>query len=216
MLKIYPVIHYFDCETTLREAEIAKKYGADGVFLISHIGSDEKLIPLAVKIKNDFDLKSGLNLLPFDCMHTANIVKANNIDMVWFDNCGVSSTGLNEEGELIKEFAKNNKNIDIFASVAFKYQKEEINPVMAAINAYEAGFIPTTSGSGTGFAPEVEKIKSMFLPNKTLAVASGMSCENILLFKDNLTHVLVSTGISMDSFHFDEEKIKKFIELARS
>jgi predicted TIM-barrel enzyme len=216
MLKVYPVIHYYDDSTTIEQALIAKEAGADGVFLISHIGLDERLIPLAVRIKEELKLKAGLNLLPFDSLHVANIVKANNLDMAWFDNCGVSSEGITHHGLDIKKFAEDNSSIEIFASIAFKYQKEEKNPVLAAKIAYESKFIPTTSGSGTGFAPEVDKIKSMFEATGLLAVASGMNNDNIDSFKNYLSYVLVSTGISKDDFHFDELKIKEFIKKAKS
>lgn len=216
MLKVYPVIHYYDDKTTIEQALIAKESGADGVFLISHIGLDERLIPLAVQIKKELGIKAGLNLLPYYPFHVANIVRANNLDMVWFDNCGVSSEGITDQGLVIKEFAENNHHIEVFASVAFKYQKEEPNPALAAKIAYDSKFIPTTSGSGTGFAPEVDKIKSMFSETGVLAIASGMNNENIDSFKNYLTHVLVSTGISKDDFHFDEIKIKDFIKKAKS
>lgn len=53
MSKVYPVIHYKDDETTISEAIKASDAGADGVFLISHIGHNERLIPLAVEIKKE-------------------------------------------------------------------------------------------------------------------------------------------------------------------
>lgn len=215
-MKVYPVIHYFDDNTTIQEAKIAKEYGADGVFLISHIGNDENLIYLAKKIKNDLNFRTGLNLLTFEQLHTANIVRANNIDMVWFDNCGVSSEGLNTLGQELSEFSIKNPNIEIYGSIAFKYQKHEPNPSLTAKIAYNAGFIPTTSGLATGKAPDINKMSSMFSENNILAVASGMNNDNISIFKNYLTHILVSTGISKDDFHFDRTLIKNFIEKAKS
>lgn len=215
-MKIYPVIHYYNDEKTIKEAQIAKKAGADGVFLISHVGLDERLIPLAVEIKNLLKFKVGINLLPYDNLHTAHIAKKNNIDMVWFDNCGVSSGEITDEGVSLRAFSQLNKDIDIFASVAFKYQNKEKNPVLAASNALSCGFIPTTSGDRTGHAPSVDKIKSMFDKTGTLAIASGMTVDNVNNFKNYLSHILVSTGVSKDDFSFDEEKLKEFIIQAKS
>jgi predicted TIM-barrel enzyme len=215
-MQIYPVIHYKDDETTIEEAEIAYNAGADGVFLISHLGSNELLIQLAVEIKKQFGFKVGLNFLGDDAIYTAKIVKQNNLDMVWSDYCGVSSLGLCFEGLTLQAWAKENKHIDVFASVAFKYQAEEPNPSLAAQLAQAAGFIPTTSGSGTGQAPTVEKIANMYeATGGLLAVASGMTPENIAQFKPYLSHVLVSTGISKDEYHFDESKIKLFINVLK-
>lgn len=215
-MKIYPVIHYKDHSTTLNEARIAYEAGADGVFLISHLGHNENLIPVAVEIKKTLGFHVGLNFLGNDAMYTAKIVKEYGLDMVWSDYCGLSSEGLSLEGYELHFWADYNKNIEIFASIAFKYQADEPNPPLAAELAKKYGFIPTTSGSGTGHAPTVDKIESMSTATGGwLAVASGMTPENIEQFKDHISHVLVSTGISKDEYHFDEEKIKRFVKLAK-
>ena len=216
-MQIYPVIHYKDDETTINEAKIAHKAGADGVFLISHLGSNERLIPLAVEIKKLLGFKVGLNFLGDDAIYTAKIVKDNDLDMVWSDYCGVSSLGLSFEGFELQAWARQNKQIDVFAAVAFKYQAEEPNPKLAAQLSDSAGFIPTTSGAGTGQAPTVDKISSMYkATGGKLAVASGMTPDNISEFKPYLSHVLVSTGISKDEYHFDEDKLLLFIDKVRS
>lgn len=210
---VYPVIHFKDNDTTIKEARLAYECGADGVFLISHIGNDLNLIPLANKIKKEIPFKVGLNLLGMNVNFTAKMVQENGLDMVWGDSCGVSSIGITSEGQQLTNFAKLNHQIEIFASVAFKYQRPEKEPVLAAINALNCGFIPTTSGSGTGYAPEVEKISSMSNGvNGLLAVASGMTVENIDNFKTYLSHVLIATGVSKDEYHFDPDKLKAFIE----
>lgn len=215
-MQIYPVIHYKDDETTINEAKIAHNAGVDGVFLISHLGSNERLIPLAVEIKKLLGFKVGLNFLGDDAIYTAKIVKDNDLDMVWSDYCGVSSLGLCFEGFELQAWARENKQIDVFASVAFKYQADEPNPPLAAQLADSAGFIPTTSGSGTGHAPTVDKIASMFkATGGLLAVASGMTPDNISEFKPYLSHVLVSTGISKDEYHFDRDKLSLFIQKAK-
>jgi len=217
MSKVYPVIHYYNKETTISEAAKAFECGADGVFLISHIGQNEKLIPLAIEIKEKFKMKVGINFLGDDVLSTAKIVEQNNLDMVWSDDCGVSSAGLNFNGFQLKEWSDANPNIEVFASVAFKYQIVDNNPPLAALNALNAGFIPTTSGSGTGSAPTLEKIRPMSKMTKgKIAVASGMTCENIHIFKTHLSDILVSTGISDDDYHFNVEKMKKFIQIAHS
>lgn len=215
MSKVYPVIHYKNDETTLSEALKAHNAGADGVFLISHIGHNERLIPLAIQIKKEFQFKVGLNFLGDDVIYTANTVKENDLDMVWSDYCGVSSKGLDHEGEELQEWAKENSQIEIFAAVAFKYQGIENNPSLAAKNALDAGFLPTTSGSATGSAPSVDKIRNMSIATLgKLAVASGMDCDNVEQFKPYLSDILVATGVSVDEYHFDIEKLSKFIKIA--
>lgn len=215
MTQVLPVIHHIDNETALQEAKLAYESGADGIFLISHNGTNSLLPELGKKIKAQYPkFKVGLNLLGEPIMHAAHITKENNLDMVWGDSCGVSSLGLTNEGQQLSDWAKENPEVEVFAAVAFKYQRVEHDPKLAAQNAKNAGFIPTTSGSGTGHAPSVDKIKNM--SDDLLAVASGMDCDNVKEFAPYLSHILVATGVSIDDHHFDEEKLYKFIKIVQA
>ncbi len=218
MKLVYPVIHYLNDQLTIEQADLAKQCGADGIFLISHNNNNEQLAPLGTLIKNKYPtFKVGLNLLGDNIINTANIALQYGLDMIWGDYCGVSSNGLNANGLELKEWKQNNKNINIFASVAFKYQQVEHNPSKAALEAQAAGFIPTTSGSGTGFAPTIDKIKIMSTTTGgLLAIASGMTCDNINEFKPFLSHILIATGISYDEHRFDPAKLQQFIISAKS
>lgn len=217
MTKIYPVIHYLDDDTMLAEANLAAAFQADGVFLISHIGHNERLARLGMKIKDKHpEMKVGLNLLGERVESAAEAVNTYCLDMVWADYAGVSGLGLDTEGRDLSAWAQNHSDIDVFASVAFKYQRRENNPVGAAQNALAAGFIPTTSGAGTGSAPSVEKIKSMSKGTQgVLAVASGMTPENVAEFAPFLSHILVATGVSKDDYHFDALKMQAFFDVVR-
>jgi predicted TIM-barrel enzyme len=218
MIKVLPVVHYLSDEQAIQQSLLAYSLNADGIFLISHCGSNERLGPLAKTIKSlTKNFKVGINLLGNTIMETAKESEKYELDMICGDSCGVSSKGINAEGEELFRWGQKNSKIEIFASVAFKYQKIETNPPLAASNAKNSGFIPTTSGSGTGSAPELAKIMSM--SNKTnglLAIASGMTCENILDFKSYLSHVLVATGVSQDENHFNLSKLEKFIKIIKA
>lgn len=218
MTKVYLVIHHITNEVALEQAKIASDNGADGVFLISHYGRDSLLPALAKEIKQLYpNMKVGINFLGNGILVAASQVEDYGLDMVWGDVCGVSSKGLTQEGEELSKWAKIKSNVEIFASVAFKYQPREFDPAQAAINAKQAGFIPTTSGSGTGSAPEVEKIKMMSEASEgLLGIASGMSIENVKDYTPYLSHILVATGVSVDDHHFDEEKVKQFINIVKN
>lgn len=214
MAFVYPVIHYLNKFQAIEQAKIAYYAGASGVFLISHDGKDNELVPVAKEIKILFpSFKVGLNYLKLGVLQSFNDAKENDLDMIWGDNCGVSSKGLNNIGKELEFKAKNNK-VKIFASVAFKYQPEENNPELAALNAKLAGFIPTTSGSATGISPEIEKIKNMSKSTSgLLGVASGMTEENIRDYRSYLSDILISTGVSKDFHHLDENALERFIDL---
>jgi predicted TIM-barrel enzyme len=97
-----------------------------------------------------------------------------------------------------------------FAAVAFKGQAPDPFPADSAALAAYHGLIPTTSGTGTGVAPDVEKIRRIrarLQLSDRLAVASGITPENIGQFAPHLTHVLVATGISSSFHEFDAAKL---------
>lgn len=218
MTQILPVIHHLHNSLAIAQAQVAYEAGADGIFLISHHGQSYLLPSLAEEIKAKYDnFKVGINLLGVEINEVARLAKEYNLDMIWGDACGVSSKGLDKEGELLSTFARDNKNIEVFASVSFKCQPTDINPPLAGLFAQNAGFIPTTSGSGTGSPPTVEKIQSMSLATGgLLGVASGMTCENVSNFSSYLSHILVATGVSIDDHHFDVELLNKFVQIVKN
>lgn len=225
MTKVLPVIHHLDAATTLREAEIALECGADGVFLISHDGACMSLLELGAAIKGRSPAAFvGINMLSRGALEAHDMACDFHLDALWADNVGVSSRGVANLGHSLAAAmnARNQKqtssvrpHLQVFGSVAFKYQAHEPNPVLAGVNALDLGMIPTTSGAATGSAPTLEKVAAMSAAvHGKLAVASGMSCDNIEQFAPLLSHVLVSTGVSVDDFHFDRAKLRTLIRLA--
>ena len=211
-MQILPVIHFLDEDTTLKQAELAFRCGADGVFLICHDGKSDDVIPnIAAKIKFP-DFKVGINLLSKPPNIAFEIAEEHNLDMLWVDRPGVDSDGLDPDGEKLVLLSVSNSKIEVFASVAFKYQEEEKDPKRAAEQARGNGWIPTTSGSATGQPPSIDKIRLM--SGAVLANASGITPENIVDYRGLLSHVLVATGISKDEYHFDEDKLRKLIKNA--
>lgn len=221
MKHVLPVIHHLDDATTLAEADLAFACGATGVFLISHGGEDLDLLPLAKVIKARSGKYVGVNLLGHTAVQALEFATIYGLDAMWTDHPGVTSAGTTPAGEQLAMLSESSP-LDVFASVAFKYQPIDPNPGLAAIEALRLGWIPTTSGSGTGHAPEVEKIKLMheaIAPAASLgslAIASGMTPENVQHFLPYISHFLVATGISIDAYHLDREKTKKFIEIVHA
>ena len=217
-MNVFPVIHFLNSDLALEQASLAKDAAADGVFLINHHGDDDVLCEVATRIKSAHpDFKVGINLLTRRPMEAALRARSLGLDMVWADNMGVSSEGLTPEGADLSQFAADNPDICLFASVAFKYQPAEPEPPRAARKAQAAGFIPTTSGDVTGRAPDIFKVASMSVAcGGDLAVASGMTPENIGEYAPLLSHVLVATGVSLDEHRFDYERLIRFVMAAHS
>lgn len=215
---IYPVIHYLDAPTTLAQAALAARCGAYGVFLINHNPrvDDAILVQLGVEIRLAHPgLRVGINMLHAPVLQAAHAVRDAGLDMVWGDDCGVSSSGLTPRGEALRQFALAHPGVEVFASVAFKYQPHEHRPMAAADTARLSGFTPVTSGAATGSPPEILKIEQMSRSGEVpLAVASGMTPQNVSRYAPLLSAILVATGVSHDEHHFDEALLAQFIRVS--
>lgn len=216
--KIYPVIHHISMDMTMANVQISIDAGCDGVFLIHMEGEDEKLSPVCIEIKKKHkDLFVGINRL--SCSPDLSI-KANlecGADATWVDNCGINNgEGNGKTSAIMAHLYRNKEKHLMFGAVAFKYQPHDNYPNRSAKLAYDIGFIPTTSGVGTGHAPETRKIESMGLTvgRENLAIASGMSPDNIHLFSPFCANFLVSTGISKSFYEFDLQLLKSLVENA--
>ena len=212
-MRVFPVIHYLDHATALEQVATAKTCGASGVFLTSHHGDDDQLMATAKEAKRLHpEFAIGVNLLSRSALTAVHLAHKAGLNMVWADNMGVDSSGLNNAGKMLSIFARQHPEIALFASVAFKHQPNDSEPETAARNALAAGFIPTTSGVATGTAPTVSKIFRMYsVVRGTLAIASGMTPENVGSFAPHLSHILVATEVSLDEHHIDPEKLSAFI-----
>ena len=67
-----------------------------------------------------------------------------------------------------------------------------------------------TSGPATGLAADIEKIQRLYSARgeKTLALASGITPENVSEYLPCADHFLVATGISRSFYMLDPEKVK--------
>lgn len=214
---VLPVIHHLDEATTLAEADIAFALGAFGVFLISHGGLDLDLLPLAKTIKARTGKYVGVNLLRHTASEALDYASIYELDAMWTDDPGVTSRGATSAGDFLETLSRSSP-VDVFASVAFKYQAVEPDPALAVKEVIARGWIPTTSGSGTGHAPEVDKIKLMSEASVDglLAIASGMKPENVANYVPYLSHILVSTGVSSDAYHFDKLRLAQLMAIVNA
>ena len=102
-----------------------------------------------------------------------------------------------------------------FGSIAFKYQKEVKQLDWVACLAKEYADVVVTSGDRTGSPPNLHKIKTIRknIDHSPLAIASGITPENVSQYKAYADAFLVATGIS-DSFtklnsHKTEQLVKE-------
>lgn len=218
MTCVLPVIHHLSVEHVLDEVALATEAGVDGVFLIDHHGRDTALLQALEAVVSRYPaLYVGVNLLSVrDPLLALSLARAHGADALWLDHAGVSSTEL-EGGRALAVAVGAGPRIEVYASVAFKYQPVEPNPAGAAANAHDFGFIATTSGERTGQPPSLEKVGFMAAATQgRLAVASGLTPENMAAYAPLVSHALVATGVQAAPAQLDYERLCRFVGVARN
>lgn len=212
---VLPVIHVKDGQA-MENAKIAFGCGADGIFLINHDISPSTLMEIYKEVRKGHKKEwIGINCLglpvelvfselPFD------------VSGVWSDNAGID-LGANEcAKDVLKIKAEIGWEGLYFGGVAFKYQNKVPFPKLRLVAEVSKGFmdVVTTSGPKTGAPPEIMKIKIMketLSKDFPLAIASGITSENVGEFLPYADCFLVATSISKDFYNLDSEKLKALI-----
>lgn len=209
--KVIPVIHYRSYQLALANAQIAFDAGAAGVFLINMDGPNNLLAPAARAVKERWpDKLVGINYLGQDAAEAVRRNIADGLDMTWTDSQPTHSAQTSwAAAERIRDEAARQEGHLVFVGVAFKHQDDEPRPDVAALAALSFGFIPTTSGPATGVPAEVEHVADMraALGDAPLAIASGITPENVASFAPHLSHILVASGVSSSFYQLDFEKL---------
>jgi predicted TIM-barrel enzyme len=212
---LFAVIHSRERTEACANAELAIKCGMNGVFFISHgdISSDG-ILQIAKNFKKERqDVFVGVNLLGESVQNAISEAQMADLDMIWTDetpsdnDCrvirGVKDMGL--------------WTIVWYGGVAFKYQPQPEDLTVAAKEVIGIIDVLTTSGIGTGRAPDIEKLKTLSEAfGQRIAIASGASAENIAEMIPYVSDLLVATSISKDFYNLDEEKCRALVKAARS
>lgn len=219
--KFAPVIHVKTLDQARLNVKIAIDSGADGVFLINHQISGNKLVSITNTIREEFPrIYLGVNILDKDPIKF--IEKLPLINALWLD-----SMNLNEDANLQPETLKivmallknPSSNIKFFGSVAFKYQPQPKNLNRFIELAVEYANVLVTSGDATGEAASINKIieihkyiNETFIGGK-LALASGVHALNVESYKPYVEWFLVASSISKDFYNLDPIKTKELADL---
>jgi uncharacterized protein len=206
-----PVIHVVNEEQALANAQIAKESGADGVFLINHETENLALLAVYQRVVAELpDLWIGLNFL--DPSHETVRVIPETIAGLWTDNARIKETG--GDSAIFSRWphclrGRVGWEGVYFGGVAFKYQRPVSDLAAVAKAAVPFVDVVTTSGAGTGVAPDVGKIATMkdAIGEHPLAIASGITPANVRSFMPFADCFLVATGISRSSTELDPAKV---------
>lgn len=235
-MKVFPVVHVLNTEQAQAQSNIAFDHGADGIYLISHSssqGSTNTLRAFEVVKQEHEDEYVGVNLLlngPDTAFRALKSALSQGLitttpDGIWVDEAATSPKDLSSlsVAEKLRNGSSDLAGIRFLGGVAFKYTRRYTDdPVQAAADTMAlAPFmdVVTTSGPGTGFAPTPDKIYAMkqAAGNKPLAVASGISSDNIHEYGDCIDEILVASSVETEPYSgiFNPTKLAEFISLAK-
>ncbi|MBM3979723.1 MAG: adenine phosphoribosyltransferase [Planctomycetes bacterium] len=213
---VLPVIHVDSLEQAQQNAGIAREAGADGVFLINHGMADEALLHIHGAVADAHpSWWVGVNCLGLAAEEAFTAVSPK-VGGVWADNAGI------EEGEQSQPYAERvlaaqrarAPNCLYFGGVAFKYQRPVEDLEAACRVAARYMDVVTTSGPGTGHAADIEKIARMkrALGETPLAIASGITPENVGGYLPHADSFLVATGISRSFTELDPARVRALVQ----
>lgn len=221
--KFYPVIHCIcpyeqqGIGHALQNTHIAIGGEADGIFLIGHTMRHSDLIYIYEHVRKHFpNIWIGINFLDTplhgNCLrHIDSAKKCDNLNALWID-------GMPNNRLLFPS------TLQVFGGVAFKYKDPHLkgdvlkNACEKAISCVD---VATTRGDKTGVVPEISKLQwiQKYLEERIpLALASGVSLENVSLFLPYVDIFLVATSISSmrnNFWHADclvPEKVKELAD----
>lgn len=218
---VLPVIHVMDQSQAIDNAGVAFEAGADGVWLISHtqLISNADLLRIHQEILKHFPNRwvgiNFLSLTPYEAMQAISL----DVSGVWADNAGIMEY---QEAQPYATKTLEAKHPDwdglYFGGVAFKYQRPVNDLETAARLAAPYMDVITTSGPATGRAPNVEHLRRLRAGawDHPIAVASGVSPQNVKEFLPYVDAVMVSTGISYSFDHLDPILTRILVEEVRS
>jgi predicted TIM-barrel enzyme len=118
----------------------------------------------------------------------------------------------------IKKYFSYHRNWAVFASIDFKYQSPAQDLEGATLSASTMYEVTVTSGPATGEAPTVEKLQRMRKAagdDSNIALASGVTAENIREFLPYVDTFMVATGVSKDFHELDDAKIRELHDILR-
>jgi predicted TIM-barrel enzyme len=214
------VIHVESAEQARRNTAIAVRAGADGVFLINHGIRWDELLAIHERVAEEFpDLWIGVNLL--DLAPDEVFVRiGNRVSGVWVDNACIDERhDAQPNADAIRTAQRKSGWTGLyFGGVAFKYQRHVDDLAAACRIASRYMDVVTTSGPGTGRAAAVEKIAAMkaALGEHPLAIASGITPDNVGDYLPFADCFLVATGISKSFDELDEDLVKALVAKVRA
>jgi hypothetical protein len=199
--EIIPVIHMINENQVLTNVETCLSCGIEKVFIINHQTTSEELIKCAKRVKDTYPtLWVGINML--DKYVEDAILYEFDFDGLWCDQ------SIKLEDYKYRKF----KGM-LFTGLAFKYQPQPKDIELACKESILTSDVSTTSGPGTGKAADINKILELrsHLGEHPMAIASGVSIDNIENYKGVVDYLLVASSITSRSEIIYKDKLLELL-----
>jgi predicted TIM-barrel enzyme len=213
------VIHVESQQQALRNVKIARDTNVDGVFLINHEISHKELLSIhRAVVAEHGDWWVGVNCLDLSPLEVFGCIDEA-VAGVWVDDAMIDERAeIQPDAEHVLQIREETGWPGLyFGGVAFKYQRHVEDLVQAATIAAQYMDVVTTSGPGTGEAAAPEKIGIMkqALGDRPLAIASGITPENVGGYLASADCFLVATGISESFEELDPHRVEALVKRIR-
>lgn len=215
---LLPVIHPIGHGEAMASVETAVKAGCKGIFLINQGMDEDEVLALVMTVRGRYpSLWVGVNLLgvpPAEVLRRGLAACNGRLDGIWTDNASIDEDA--SEQPAAQAFADARARVGwdglYFGGVAFKYQREVQADSLgrAATAALPFVDVVCTSGPGTGKEADVGKVAAMrqaIGQNGAIALASGVTAENVAGYVQYVDAYLVGTGIEKDFGILDLQKV---------
>jgi uncharacterized protein len=223
MKRFLPVLHIKTQTQTLEQVELLIDNGAGGVFLIHHTQRYPVSREIFSQVRDRYpDLWLGINLLDLSAPEALSLLTepgTKRLDALWSDDSGVTDRRVSPKAQATWSIKRSQQwPGEYFGSVAFKAGPLVDDPFTAAKNARGLMDVVVTSGVATGEAADLDKVKSMreALPDHRLALASGVTPENVTSYLPYVDDFLVATGISRTFHTFDPSRVRLLANLIQN
>lgn len=195
--ELIPVIHMINENQVLTNVKTCLSCGVEKVFIINHQSSSEELIRCAKRVKETYPkLWVGINML--DKFIEDAILYEFGFDGLWCD-----------QSIKLEDYKHRKFEGMLFTGLAFKYQPQPKDIELACKESILTSDVSTTSGPGTGRAANIAKILELreHLGDHPMAIASGVSVDNVDLYKGIVNYLLVASSITSASEVIYKDKL---------
>jgi len=195
------VVHTETVKQALRNASVAREGGVDGIFLINHSITAGQLLEIFREVQAQHgDWWIGLNFLDL-APSSAVAMLPDGASGIWLDNGGIVEGDFDpsEQARQVRSIQQAYSGEPLlFGGIAFKYQQRVNDVAHVAQLAAPHMDVVVTSGEGTGIAADIAKIRTMkeAIGEHPLALASGVTVENVGDYLEWVDCFLVATGVS--------------------